>query len=264
MTYRGRVLDPSKRPLPGARVYVVHRNLKQDADTPVRAISDADGRFRFSIPKSDFDSSYMDTPWSFGTILAQADGYAFGVANDLGNGQELVLQLARDDVPISGRIIDLEGQPIAGVTVTVVEVRIPARGSLDDWLKRVEERKDSGRNGYPELVNPMVELPSPTAIAPVRTGPDGRFRIEGAGRERIVNLHVEGPIIETKQIECSPAPARWFASRYHQTVGMTNPSPSTGRHSNTLPPRRDPSKAWFSTWIRASRWPASWSTASGP
>ncbi len=31
--------------------------------SPVRATSGPDGRFRFAVPKSDFDTLYFDTPW---------------------------------------------------------------------------------------------------------------------------------------------------------------------------------------------------------
>ncbi len=225
VSYRGRVLDPLGNPVTGARLYVVQRDLKQPAGTPVRAISDASGRFRFSIPRSEFDTSYWETPWSFSTVLAQAEGYAFGVANDLGDGRELALQLARDDVPISGRIIDLEGHPVGGVMVKVVAVRIPAKGSLDEWLKLVEELKDPGRNGYPDLVNPMVELPSPTAISPVTTAPDGTFRFEGIGRERIVKLQVEGPTIETRQIDVVSRPGKTV--RFPTSPNRQNDEPVT-------------------------------------
>ena len=32
-------------------------------------------------------------------------------------GAELTLRLVKDDVPIKGRVLDLEGRPIAGATV---------------------------------------------------------------------------------------------------------------------------------------------------
>ncbi len=72
-------------------------------------------------------------------ILARAPGYAFGVVNDPHIAQELTLQLARDDVPVSGRIIDLEGRPVVGAMVTVLNVWASAKGSLDGWLKALEE-----------------------------------------------------------------------------------------------------------------------------
>ena len=43
-----------------------------------------------------------------------APGHAFGVANGDGTSKDLTLKLARDDAPIGGRIIDLEGRPVVG------------------------------------------------------------------------------------------------------------------------------------------------------
>jgi protocatechuate 3,4-dioxygenase beta subunit len=223
LTYRGRVIDPSGRPFRGARVYLVNSRIKESARLPVRATSDADGRFRFQLSQSDFDTVYIDEPWSFSTILAYAEDYAFAivndvrlaggvaaslpgssklvVANDREGSKELTLRLVHDDVPISGRIIDLEGHPVAGVMVNVVEVRVPAVGSLDGWIKAMEERKDRPNFNAPVVVNAMDEQPRPPGIPPVSTGADGKFLLKGIGRERIATLQVEGPTIEMKHIE---------------------------------------------------------------
>ena len=99
----------------------------------MRAITGPDGRFRFAVSRSDFDTPENDDPWPPSTIVARARGYAFGVEQVRGDAKELTLQLVRDDVPIAGRIIDLEGRPVAGATVKVLEVSATAKGSLDDW-----------------------------------------------------------------------------------------------------------------------------------
>ena len=60
----------------------------------------------------------LDTPSGWRTIRDDAE--------------ELTLQLPHDDVPISGRIIDLQGQPVVGAMLSVIEVGCPAGGSLDE------------------------------------------------------------------------------------------------------------------------------------
>ncbi len=230
ITVRGRVLDPKGHPFQGARLYLINDRLKDFPNLLVRATSDHEGRFLFRVSHSDFEALYSEVPWSFNTILALSEPYAFAlgydqpmireaavaspreprvlVANDRVDPAELTLRLARDDVPISGRIIDLEGRPVAGVLVKVVEVRSPAKGSLNDWLKAVEESKDLHRVDSPVVVNPMLDLPSPPGILPVRTGPDGRFLLKGIGRERIAKLQVEGPTIETVHLDVLTRPGR--------------------------------------------------------
>ncbi len=73
-------------------------------------------------------------------ILARPPGFAFGLANYRNNDGELILQLVRDDVPISGRSSTCKDGPSSGHG-DGAQVRAPAAPSLDAWLKALEERK---------------------------------------------------------------------------------------------------------------------------
>ena len=59
VTYRGRVLDAEGRPFPGAALYLNPHEFQHPYHSPVRATSGPDGRFRFAVPKSDFDTSVL-------------------------------------------------------------------------------------------------------------------------------------------------------------------------------------------------------------
>ncbi len=117
-----------------------------------------------------------------------------------GSPGELTLRLARDDMPISGRIIDLQGRPVAGAAVKVVSVRVPSAGRLDDFLKALQERNEVANLFYPYLPSGLEAQPEPPVIPPVRTDADGKFRIAGVGRERLAMLNIEGPTIETRRV----------------------------------------------------------------
>jgi RNA polymerase sigma factor (sigma-70 family) len=201
ITYQGRVLDPAGRPFSGASVYLIDYSLNQAKNPSIRATSGAEGRFRFVVPKSDFTSLYSDNPWLYGTIVARAKGFAFGLAKARGDGKDLALELVADDVPVAGRIIDLEGRGVAGVTVAVLDVRAPTNASLDGWLKALGERKELYNLEHEFLPDRIEAQSEPSLIPLASTGPDGRFRIEGIGRERVATLQFEGPTIETKQVE---------------------------------------------------------------
>jgi RNA polymerase sigma factor (sigma-70 family) len=206
ISYEGRVLDAAGRPFSGAEIYLVGYGLKQPQNPPVRATSGADGRFRFAAPKPDLDAPDYGFQWLSTTVVARAQGFAFGMTNDhRGDGKELTLQLVADDVPVTGRVIDLEGRPVAGVIVKVIDVRAPARASLDRWLKALEQNQEHHRCEN-ELLNRLEAQWEPSIIPPVATGPDGTFRVLGIGRERVATLQFEGPTIETKRAEVRTRP----------------------------------------------------------
>ncbi len=200
ITFQGRVVDPGGQPIQSATLYLNSYSLKQPTDLRVRATTRADGRFRFAVSRSDFNTPLNDDPWSPTTILARAVGYAIGVEAVRGDPNEVTVQLVRDGVPIAGRIIDLEGRPVVGVTVKVLNVRATTKRSLGDWLKALAERQEF--NSLDEFLPNQLEGPAvPTFVPSAMSGADGTFRIEGVGEERVATLQIEGPTIETKQFE---------------------------------------------------------------
>jgi RNA polymerase sigma factor (sigma-70 family) len=254
ISYEGRVLDSGGRPFSGAAVYLISYGLKQPKTPPIRATSATDGRFRFAVPKSSFDSPDAGALWPYSTVVARAKGFAFGLANDhRGDGKGLTLQLVADDVPVAGRIIDLEGRPVAGVTVKVMDVRAPANTSLDGWLKALGERKEH-HNLEREFLHNRLEMQwEPSIIPPVTTGPEGTFRIVGIGRERVATIQLEGPTIETEQVEVRTRPGEtirvpsWkgfgnanlitiYGANFEHVVGPTRPIEGVVRDQDTGKP----------------------------
>ncbi len=219
--YQGRVLDPDGKPFAGAAVYLISDALKTSDNPPVRATSGADGRFRFQIARADFDRSHSSEPWAHPTLVARSPGLGFGFGTfDKGAGdREWTLRLARDDVPISGRVIDLQGRPVAGVTVAVVSVRATPIGRLDDYLKALRERNEVAVVDVEFLPVEVENDSEQTAIPPVRTDADGRFRIAGIGRERVATLHIEGPTIETRRVMARTRPGPTLRVPYYKEEG---------------------------------------------
>ena len=73
------------------------------------AVSDAEGRFHFELDKAASDWPYGDEPaWHQAQIAAVAPGFALAwvEAGSLLKGDEAILRLVRDDVPIRGRVVD--------------------------------------------------------------------------------------------------------------------------------------------------------------
>jgi RNA polymerase sigma factor (sigma-70 family) len=186
----GTVLGPEGKPFEGAKVSVWRSSsLDPTASGGERATTGADGRFRFTVPKDD-DATRQTR------VVATAKGLApdWAVIARTGPASDVTLRLTMDDVPIDGRVVDLEGRPLAGVTVEVWGVHKRAGGGdLTPWI----EAQQAQAQGKPVKDVPMIGLrPREAGVATsVTTGKDGSFRLAGFGRERVVHLRTRGPTI---------------------------------------------------------------------
>jgi RNA polymerase sigma factor (sigma-70 family) len=223
----GQVFDPDGKPLRGAKVYY---ELFRVSSAPgpeareVRATSTADGRFRFQMPQSELDKLEPDTSWDHVTVIAVAPGYG-PVWTSFSTPEEaarLKLQLVKDDVPINCRVLDLEGRPIAGVTARVTAV-FPVEGGLQAWIKTVQATKNRWNDTGEALNLDVPALPQLEAI----TDKDGRFRLAGIGRDRIVQLSLRGPTIaaspeDTFVLTCNTKPFSIPRDLMHSGLGQVN------------------------------------------
>jgi RNA polymerase sigma factor (sigma-70 family) len=187
----GRVLGPDGRPIAGARLSVWTGAAKKDlSDTTGK-----DGRFRVAVRRADLRDR--------AALVATADGFGpdwLDLDRLPAAGTEAVLKLSRDDVPIVGRLINLEGRPIAGVTVRVrrLEKRVDD-GDLDLFIatKRKWAQGDYARGADMKAL-PAAALSGPQSVT---TDADGKVRFTGFGRERVVSLEIEGQQVEPIYLE---------------------------------------------------------------
>jgi RNA polymerase sigma factor (sigma-70 family) len=134
MIVTGRVLDPDGKSIAGARLYYPRwqepfPNYPDTLPTPERGITDADGRFRIELPRSDMPKRFDYF------LVAMAAGFGIEGASVPRNAStaELTMRLVKDG-PIEGRILDSEGRPIAGVELQVGDVYASSHEKLDDFL----------------------------------------------------------------------------------------------------------------------------------
>ncbi len=226
LEFTGKVVDPAGRPFAGSKIYLLYYTPKHVMTKPLGETG-ADGGFRIAVNKRDFDTGDSNEPWEGASIVATADGYGLESASaasfettgalltalrarphfsekDVMIAHDRTLHLVKDDAPIEGRILNLEGQGVAGVRVQVVEIHLNRENSLDAWLKAVEHEKadfyqarshvNFGFHGL-YLSNQVSQL-FPKAV----TDADGRFTLRGIGRERIAVLQIEEPGIETRKL----------------------------------------------------------------
>ena len=137
-------------------------------------------------------------------------------------------------MPITGRIVDLEGRPVAGATVQVVQIMKSTGDNLNPWIEAVKRGEPSWiayrQLGFEPPILPNEKRPTATTDA------QGRFRFDGLATERLVQLAIQGASIAytqskvvTRQIE--PVQARGFLSSYGRDLKRcTHPnSPSSLR-----------------------------------
>jgi RNA polymerase sigma factor (sigma-70 family) len=182
---RGRVLDPDGKPLDGAKVYLGHDKPKEGT-YPVRATSGDDGRFEFTFARSELDKIDADAPLP--PVLAIAEGRGCDWAKVGSAGEELTLRLVKDEA-VSGRILDADGRPVAGARLTV-----------DGMAAHTGSKREGFAFVYTLPWGPYIKDnadawagPLPGQPAVLKTDAEGRFRLAGVGRDRVVFLHLEGP-----------------------------------------------------------------------
>jgi RNA polymerase sigma factor (sigma-70 family) len=209
----GRVLDPDGKPVAGAKVYLLQWGTPGGpppgkAPPKVWAETDKDGRFSFTAPR--YQGELFVTAAGFGPGW-EVGGLRSVVRLDVPQEtapavSNLVVRLARDDVPVSGRLLDLQGQPVAGATVRVFSLHAPPDGSLDKWIAAVKNRQ-LGRDVREDDYLSSFFVDGLAFFFPqVTTDRDGRFRIRGIGRERVAAFTVEGPTLETRVLHVVTRP----------------------------------------------------------
>jgi RNA polymerase sigma factor (sigma-70 family) len=196
----GKVLGPDGKPHAGARLYL-HTRGKPEPEP--RAVTGEDGRFRLTLSAKALTGG--------ATVIVRADGLGpdwFRVGP--GTGGERTMRLVKDDVPITGRVLDLEGRPVAGATVRAgsVEAR-RGGGNLDPWVNHW--KKYSGKSSYPpealRLPVKMKEIGAEAlGLGSTTTDKEGRFRLTGFGRERVVRVQIAGEGIATTWLHVATRP----------------------------------------------------------
>ncbi len=193
----GVVLDPDGILYAGASI--IASSPTNPKSPEVLATSGAYGRFKAAVPADLIDQAERDDLPVY--LAAVAPGCGPGwvkIDRQAATKGQVTIRLVRDDVVIEGRIIDLEGRGVPGLTVS----RFAIAELPDRFLARLQS--DLGRADgsllWDEILSRQLALERPRlfALASVRTGPDGRFRVRGVGRDRVVGLVARGDaIVET-------------------------------------------------------------------
>jgi len=173
-TYSGTVVDERGQPVNGAKIALDYwRKVVPPGDAPAMAVSDDHGKFQFSRSKGEFSDGGDGMGHVYAVLIATKDGFGFAAGaalnfetsgrlaaamtpeqrQSMGDhwGQKTnVLSMVPDDIPVHGRIVNIEGQPVVGAKIEVVCVWGGKDGTLDAW--EIATRKH-GANYYTTFEN---------------------------------------------------------------------------------------------------------------
>jgi protocatechuate 3,4-dioxygenase beta subunit len=229
--YKGRVLGPDGKPFAGAKLYLVWPSADQKAPA-VRATTGKDGRFEFTANRAEFLPAGAPPDvdvFAFLQVLAAAAGHGPDwVPWDKRPAGELTLRLARNDVTFTGRALDLQGKPLAGAKVRVLRVETTPDDDLADFLK-AWKAQSNGHFALSLLTKVLHDASAAGLPKTVTADAEGRFRLPGAGRERIVVVSVESPQVERATIRLLPRPAA-------EVKALTQPPSEAMLRRGELPP----------------------------
>ncbi len=202
VNFRGRVFGPDETPLRGARIYL---NPDAYSSPELAATSGPDGSYRFDRAEEVFWRNLrggFSSPEVQASLFVEAKGHGpdwFLLPAGERDGKTAMRPgFVRDfrlsaDRPIEGRVVDAKGRPVAGARVDVLQISLPAdrrwEPVLDALRGQALDALSSSRRPWSTANNRSARSGPPAAT----TDASGRFRVQGIGRDRRVDIEVRGP-----------------------------------------------------------------------
>jgi len=210
MIVTGRVLDPDGKPVRGAAIDIVGRPRKpwvgasdeqSDHEILGRGEADADGRFRFEVPRTSSDLFFEVQ------ALAIAPGYALGWAQLNADAEQPAADVRlRPEQVVQVKVVDVNGQPARGVELGIGlhVLSVPSSIGASNGVSL---------GGY--VPKGLRTWPGSTT-----TDDQGRLTLRGIGRDLGISISIRdprfarqgvvvqagsGPSAETKSLVLQPA-----------------------------------------------------------
>lgn len=243
----GSVLKPDGTPAAGAMIrsaapvtpFLELRLGHPFVSKMVETTADDQGRFKISVSKTPYralgelERRWLDL-WKETVIAASLKGFgpAWIEYVDIEADKTLTLQLV-EDLPIRGQIVDLEGNPVRGTAVRIVQLQQMKEGSLDRVLLDAPESRRPLILNQPLPVQRNFGLreidPRLLGLTMTWTNDDGWMQIPHVGKERLVRIAFEGGEIAYRTAtfvsrDTKPIPQ----ARVSQLPGAPEPDPVYG------------------------------------
>ena len=170
-----------------------------------------DGSFKLSIPENQIGISNL-SPVGNGLagLSVQANGYGSlemqwndkRFTQEFENGGPIQIELEQDNV-INGRVVNLEGRPVADAEIEITSTKSLGSKLADKWQAKLTEVKD-----YPQASNlvwniggPRLNWTTGSYNHLLQTDKNGEFKSEGLPKDSIVHIQIRHPEITTQMIE---------------------------------------------------------------
>ena len=233
LKYEGVVVDPDGNLVEGAEIRITHWSKSGfPLRVPPVAVTNAKGEFKFEKHKSDFEQHSQAEFWRFANLVASKPGFGSAMVTSLHAEttgqilnalteeekrwmlkemeQPLRMELSSSKTPVRGRVLDTQGNPVPDANVSVINIWKPKADDLTQWR---EECKRLGANYYSarnlldsEVGGNFIDGPQASAVPIAVTDDDGRFELVGLGDNRVAEVILSGPGIESKSFHVRSEP----------------------------------------------------------
>ncbi|TWT66691.1 M56 family metallopeptidase [Allorhodopirellula solitaria] len=244
VTISGIVRAPDGEPVGGVRVVALQNfraNTAWTTDSIVLAETQSNqmGRYQMQVePDSDRFSNGMHLEKEHLSVLATLAGFGPDEQTFFDDRTKVDLQLANARQEVVGQVVNLEGKPIQGVRVRLIDIQQPPSmvnrsEVVDKWVEAVksisaggDKESDDDPFGGSTRTPQMAFYPSAEhfrgiAALNIQTLSDdeGRFRFADIGDDRLAMLQIDGAGIASSLIpvvarEMSPLNTPWMGPQY--------------------------------------------------
>ena len=235
-TISGTVLGANRKPVAGAEIYsITYRTRDHDSPPPkLVATSDKNGKYSFRQPILNLPK---DAParWDYkSSLVIKAPGHGFVTEHY----QSLIRQLEERNSaegwlaktfmgisgaviglppagnPIKGRVVDIDGQPVANAKIRIQWFTGYGSGGFSGRPpgKQTGKFVDNSAEQWEGTIDSLVQTIEPQraidAFPTATTDADGRFELKDIGANRLFTLVIQGEGIETKKVYAYNQPGK--------------------------------------------------------